>query len=161
MTEEETFFEALLTNPKQMYYGFKLANIYVCRYTPTEEQIKQLEDAGVHIDPWVCVRNYRHSTVEYLLRERRINPDDHIHDICLTPYHRDRPDDFLLTLKLLIDYGANLEGLDSQDRTPLECLKTNRPLKWIGEPYIRKILNDRKKTILESKKTKMNKYIVD
>ena len=159
--EEEAFFELLLKNPNHLHHGFKLINVYLCRYSPSDDQLRRLEEAGCFIDPHICVRNYRHNLVEYLIREGRLNPNDHIHDICLTPYHRDRPEDFLLTLKLLIDYGADIDGLDSQDRSPLECLQSNRPLRWIGEPYIRKIIKQREKARKEINNKKINRYLVD
>jgi len=145
--EEIEMFNCLLRDPKRKHHGFKLIDFYIYSYIPTNEQLGELLEAGAVIDPSTCVRNYRYGLVEFLIKENLLKPDDHIHDICLIPYHGDRPYDFLSTLKILVERGANLDGLDSQNRTPLECLKSNRGLRWIGEIYIRSVLKNRQETI--------------
>lgn len=158
---QEEFLTELRRNPNQPYYNFKMVNIYIARFVPSIEDIDLLLSLGANIDPKICVINYRHEAVAHLIRLNKLVPKDHIHDFCITPYHRDRPQEFLETLKVLIDHINDFNILDSQDRTIMECMKNNRQLKWIGEPYLIKEMKRREKAALDAQKTKMGKYLID
>lgn len=158
---QEDFLTELTCNPHQLYYDFKMTNIFIARFIPSTVDIDALLSVGAIIDPKTCIVNYRHEAVSHLIHLNRLVPENYIHDFCITPYHRDRPRDFLETLKVLISHINDLNVLDSQDRTIMECMKNNRQLKWIGEPYLRKEMKRRQKAVLDAHETNSGKFLID
>lgn len=141
--ERAEFVKRALSEPT--FHGFKTVNIAIWRFDLSVEELMEMESYGIEIDYLTFVTNYRYVIVEHLIKSKKLNPPDFIHDLCLYPYHPDRHNDFSKTLKCCIENTPDLTILDSQRRTILECMKNNRSLHFIGVPIIKSEISRREK----------------